>query len=121
GFLGTVRQAYQLQVAGQYVVTCFQLLTQELLEVFPIVAARVVQQDYGHQRTLAGLHQGHHLQRFVEGAEAARAEHQRIGLLDEEKLAQEEEVERQQVRAAVDYVVGALLEGQGDVEAQAVL
>lgn len=54
-------------------------------------------------------------------AEAAGAEHQGVGFLDEEQLAQEEEVERQQVAAAVHRMVGVLLEGQGDVEAQAVL
>ncbi len=49
------------------------------------------------------------------------AEHQGVGFLYEEQLAQEEEVKRQQMLAALHGGVGVLLERQGDVEAQAVL
>ena len=121
GFLGTVYQAHQVQVAGHDVAMFLELLAHELQGAFPVAAAGLVEQDDGHQRALAGLDQGQHLQRFIQGAEAARAEHQGIGLLDEEQLAQEEEVEGQQVVAALDRGIGALLEGQGDVEAQAVV
>ncbi|MND97786.1 hypothetical protein D3C80_901160 [compost metagenome] len=84
------------------------------------MTAWLVEQHYRHQRALAGLDQRQHLKCFVQRAEAAGAEHQAIGLLDEEQLAQEEEVERQQVARAFHGVVGLLFEGQGDIEAQAV-
>jgi len=120
GFLGTVCLAHQLQVAGQNVVIGLQLLAHELQCAMPVLPAWLVEQHDGHQRAFAGLHQCQYFQGLVEGAEAARAEHHGIGLLDEEQLAQEEEVEFQQVAGAVHHRIGALFKGQGDIESQAV-
>lgn len=60
-------------------------------------------------------------QRFIKRAETAGAEHQCVGLFDEKQFTGEEEVERQQVRRALDGRVCVLLERQGDVESQAVV
>ncbi len=92
--VSAVYQAHQLQVAGQDVAVFFQLAADEVQAVVPEAAARRIQQHHRYQWALAGLDQGQYLQRFIQGAEAARAQHQAVGLLDEEQLANEEKVER---------------------------
>ncbi|MND85598.1 hypothetical protein D3C80_775310 [compost metagenome] len=119
-FLRTGDQLEQVHVTGQDIAVFFQLLAHEVQRILPVAAFRHVEQDHRHDRTLAGLDQRQHLERLVQGTEATWAEHQGIGFLDEEQLAQEEEVERDQVAGIVHHVVGALLEGQGNVQAQAV-
>ncbi|MDT4855872.1 hypothetical protein FQZ97_902430 [compost metagenome] len=80
---------------GQDIAVTHQLFVDKGHGLFPETAAWLIEQDHGHQRALAGLNQGQYFEGFIQGAEATRAEHQAIRLLDEEQLAQEEEVERQ--------------------------
>ena len=54
-------------------------------------------------------------------AEAAGEQRDGVRLLHEEQLAREEVVEVHQLRIAADDRVGGLLEGQADVDAEAVL
>ncbi|MNS28081.1 hypothetical protein D3C72_600470 [compost metagenome] len=119
--VSAVHQAQQFQVAGQDVAVFLQLAADEVQAVAPEAATWRIQQHHRYQRALAGLDQGQHLQRFIQSAETTRAQHQGIGLLDEEQLADEEEMERQQLVGAVHRGVGVLFEGQGDVEPQAVV
>ncbi|MND82835.1 hypothetical protein D3C80_746790 [compost metagenome] len=119
--VGTVHQCQQLHVAGQYVVIALQLLANEVQGVLPETSTRSVEQYYRDQWAFAGLDQCEHFQAFVQRSEAAGAEDQGIGLLDEEQLAGEEKMEGQQLVGPVDSGVGMLFEWQGDIEAQAVI
>ncbi|MNZ91513.1 hypothetical protein D3C78_1105010 [compost metagenome] len=67
-------QLQQVHVAGQDVAVFLQLLADEVQRILPVAAFRRVEQHHRHDRTLAGLDQGQHFQRLVQGAEAARAE-----------------------------------------------
>ena len=69
---------------------------------------------------LAGLHQGQDLEAFVERAEPAGEQGDGVAFLDEEELAREEVFEVHQLRVVQDDGVGMLLEGEQDVEADAV-
>ncbi|CAH0319935.1 hypothetical protein SRABI06_05382 [Pseudomonas brassicacearum] len=120
GLVGVVHQAHQFHVGGQDVAVFLQLLADEVQGALPELASRDIQQNHRHQRALACLHQRQDFQCFIKRAETARAEHQGIGLLDEEQFAGEEEVERQQVRRAFNGRICMLLERQGDIESQAV-
>ncbi|MNL47602.1 hypothetical protein D3C87_1703980 [compost metagenome] len=111
GFFRAVDQSDQLHVGRQDVTVFLQLLVNEVQRPLPEFAAGCVQQDHRHQRALAGLDQCQHFQCFIQCAETTRAQHQRIGFLDEEQLAGKEEVEGQQVGRAVDGRVGVLFEG----------
>ncbi|MNZ95789.1 hypothetical protein D3C78_1149570 [compost metagenome] len=97
-----------------------QLLVNEVQCALPEFAVRRVEQHHWYQWAFAGLDQCQYFQRFIQGTEATRAQHEGIGFLDEEQLAGEEEVEGQQAGRAVDSGVGMLFEGQGNVEPQAV-
>ncbi|MNH30984.1 hypothetical protein D3C76_1766990 [compost metagenome] len=83
----------------------------EIQGFLPEGAAWRIQQYYRHQRTFAGLDQGQYFQGFIQGTEPAWAQDQGVGLLDEEQLANEEEMKRQQLVGAVHRGVGMLLEG----------
>ena len=96
-----VDQTHQLHVGGQDVAVVLQLLANEVHRALPERAARCIQQYHRHQWAFAGLDQCQYFQCFIQRAEAARAQHQRVGFLDEEQLAGEEEVERQQIGGAV--------------------
>ncbi|MNN02517.1 hypothetical protein D3C81_1151790 [compost metagenome] len=98
-----------------------QLLVNEVQCALPEFAVRRVEQHHWYQWAFAGLDQCQYFQRFIQGTEATRAQHEGIGFLDEEQLAGEEEVEGQQVARSVDGRIGMLLEGQGDVETEAVI
>ncbi|MNH02892.1 hypothetical protein D3C79_621400 [compost metagenome] len=113
-------QSQQLQVAGQDVAVFFQLAGNEVQCVLPEITPRGVQQHHRYQWALARLDKGEDFQGFVQCAEAAWAQHQGIRFLDEEQLANKEKVKRQQLVGAVHGGVGMLLEGQGNVETQAV-
>src|SRR5690606_20970120 len=112
GILGIVDQAYQVQVAGQDVAVVLQLMAHEAQRVLPECTAGFVQQHDRYQRALASLDQSQHFERFIQRAEAARAENQGIGLLDEEELANEEEVKGQQALGSADDGVGVLLRSE---------
>jgi CHAD domain-containing protein len=58
---------------------------------------------------------------FIHRAEAAGKERHAVRLLHEVQLAGEEVVEVDQLRVAVDRLIRALLEGQPDIQAEAVL
>ena len=118
-FLGIVHQAHQSHVAGQDVAILLQLTAHELQCILPVGAAGFVEQHDRDQRTLASLDQRQHFQRFVQRAEPTGAEHQRIGFLDEEQFAHEEEMERQQILGATYRRVGMLFERQRDVQPEA--
>ncbi|MNI33576.1 hypothetical protein D3C73_875340 [compost metagenome] len=116
-----VDQAHQLQVCGQDVAIFLQLITDKVQGTVPELAAWRIQQNHRNQRAFTGLDQRQHFQRFIQRTETAWAQDQGIGFLDEEQLAGEEKMEGQQVGRALDGGVGMLLEGQGDVESQAVI
>ncbi|MNY78704.1 hypothetical protein D3C86_2190670 [compost metagenome] len=54
---------------------------------------RAAEQHDGHRLGLLALHQGDHLEEFVQRAEAAGEGHQRLGAHHEMHLAQREVVE----------------------------
>ncbi len=62
---GRMHQAHQAHVGRQDIVILQQLFLHELQGVFPVAAARLVEQHDRHQRTLAGLYQGQHFQCLV--------------------------------------------------------
>ncbi len=88
-------------------------------EVLPELAARFVDQHERDEARLAGLHQGDDFQGFVERAEAAGEGGDRAGLAQEGELAGEEIAEGDELGVVADDLVGVLLEGQQDVEAEA--
>ena len=120
-FVSTVHQAQQLEVAWEDVAVVLQLMANERQAVLPESTLRRVQQHHRYQRALACLDKRQHFQCLIERTEPSGAQHQRVCFLDEKQLANEKEVKRQQLVGAVYRWVGMLLEGQGDVEAKAVV
>src|ERR1035438_9305915 len=80
----------------------------------PVFAA--VDDDEDFLGKFVGLREGENFEEFVDGAEAAGKNHQRFGEIGEPELAHEEIVELE-VERGRDVLVGILLEGQIDVEA----
>ena len=66
------------------------------------------------------MHEGQDFEAFIHRAEAAGEKRDRMGLLHEVEFAGEEVVEVDELRVAVDDFVRALLEGQADVQTEAV-
>ena len=81
------------------------------IEAGPVVPA---EEDDRELIDLAGLDERQRLERFVERAEAAGEDDERVRVLDEHRLPDEEVAE---VHQRIDVRVGALLEGQLDVAA----
>ncbi len=119
--VGVFHQPHQPHVAGKDVAILLQLAAHEPQRILPVSAARFVEQHDRHQWALASLNQREHFQCLIQRAEPPGAEHQGIGLLDEEQLADEEEMERQQILGAANHCVRMLFEGQRDVQAQTVV
>src|SRR5207253_11170672 len=75
----------------------------------------------GDDRLLARLCEREELEALVHCAKAAREERDRARLLQEEELAREEVLERDELRVGGDPGVRLLLERQPDVEPEALL
>src|SRR5207244_12893314 len=75
----------------------------------------------GDDRRLARLGEREELEALVHCAKAAREERDRARLLQEEELAREEVLERDELRVGGDPGVRLLLERQPDVEPEALL
>ncbi len=88
---------------------------EEFDEGLPELPAGLVEKNDGNHVALAGLQQGEHFEPFVERAEAAGEEDDRIALFDEHQLAREEVLHVHELRIAGDDGVGRLLEGEHDV------
>ena len=86
----------------------------EVDDALPV--GRAVDDDGDLLGELVGLGEGEQLEHFVQGAEAAGKDDQRLGEVGEPVLAHEEVVEVE-VERGRDVGVGHLLEGQLDVQA----
>ena len=98
-----------------------QVAAQECQPRLPVRAAGLVHEHEREDARLARLHEREHLEAFVHRAEAAGEKRDGVRLLHEVQLAGEEIVEVHQLLVAVDRLVRRLLEGQPDVQSEAVL
>src|SRR5580704_15217312 len=91
----------------------------EGLEVHDAVPVFAAVDDYENfLGEFVGLGEGKDFKEFVDGAEATRENHQRLGEIGEPEFTHEEIVELE-VQRGRDVGIGILLEGQTDVEADA--
>ena len=97
-----------------------EAVLEELDEGLPELAAGGVDEHDGDHVALAGLQEREHFEPFVEGAEAAGEQGDRVALFDEHQLAREEVLHVHELRIAGDDRVGRLLEGEHDVQAHRV-
>src|SRR5271166_5028105 len=88
----------------------------EVHDAMPVFTA--VDDDENFLGKLVGLREGKDFEKFVDGAEAAGKNHQSFGEISEPELAHEEIVEFE-IQRGRDVLIGILLEGQIDVEADA--
>ena len=116
-----VGDVQECEVLGGDVAAVSQLVLDEREPGLPVGAARHVEQHHGRRLRLAGLQQGQQLEGFVEGAETAGKQHERVGFLDELELAGEEVPEAHQLRVAGQELPGRRLEGELDTHPERVL
>ena len=111
----------KMKVGTGYEAEFQQIVVQESAPGLPVEAVRAIHQDDRHDRCLAGLEQGQHLESLVERPEAAGKKHEGAGLLHEAQLAGKEVIEVDELGVARDHGIGALLEGEPDVQPEALL
>ena len=97
------------------------MFPQILFKCSPEVAARGVDQNQRDDICFSRLHQSKGFEGLIHGAEAARKEGDGIGVFDEVELAGEEVFKGEKFAVAPNGFVGFLLEGEFDVEGEAVL
>jgi hypothetical protein len=114
GVFGRVDELEQVQIVGGDGAGVDEGL--EVHDAVPVFAA--VDDDQNFLGKLVGLREGEDFEKFVDGAEAAGKNHQRFGEIGEPEFAHEEIMELEVERGG-DVGVGILLEGQVDVEADA--
>ena len=93
-----VGDLHELEVVRRDVPAVAQLRLHELQPGGPVGATGHVEQHDRRGRRLAGLHERQQLERFVERAEAAGKEHERVRFLHERDLAREEVPEVDELR-----------------------
>ena len=96
------------------------MFSQILFKCSPEVAARGVDQNQRDDICFSRLHQSKGFEGLIHGAEAARKEGDGIGVFDEVELAGEEVFKGEKFAVAPNGFVGFLLEGEFDVEGEAV-
>ena len=114
GVLGSVDELEQAEVFGSDGASIDEGL--EVHDAMPVFTA--VDDDENFLGELVGLREGEDFEEFVDGAEAAGENHQSFGEIGEPEFAHEEIVEFE-VERGRDVGVGILLEGQIDVETDA--
>ena len=114
GVLGSVDELEQAEVFGSDGASVDEGL--EVHDAMPVFTA--VDDDQNFLGELVGLREGEDFEEFVDRAEAAGKNHQRFGEIGEPEFAHEEIVEFEVERRS-DVGVGILLEGQIDVETDA--
>jgi hypothetical protein len=118
GLVDVLGDAVQRHVVGIDQPAVAQVRGHVLLPVPPVVPPRRVHEHHRHDLAASGLDQRQRLEALVVGAEAAREQRDRVGLLHEHQLAGEEVPEVDQLGVAVDDRVRPLLVGQPDVDAE---
>ena len=98
-----------------------KMFPQILFKCSPEVAARGVDQNQRDDLCFSRLHQGKGFEGLIHGAEAARKEGDGIRVFDEVEFAGEEVFKGEKFAVAPNGFVGFLLEGEFDVEGEAVL
>ena len=94
--------------------------SDELQPGGPVRATGHVEEHDRRGRRLAGLHERQQLERFVERAEAAGKQHERVRFLHERDLAREEVPEVDELRVVGEELRGAGFERQTDADAERV-
>src|SRR3954447_3154439 len=87
---------------------------------FPVTPIRAVNEHNWDNERLAGLHQGERFEPFIHGSEAAGKKSESMRLLHEVQLAGEEVIEINQLGIPMNDFIGALLEGQPNVQTETV-
>ncbi len=114
GVFGSVDEFEEVQVFGVYGAGVDEGL--EVHDAVPVFAAVDYYENFLGE--FIGLSEGEDFEEFVDGAEATGENHQRFGEVGKPEFAHEEIVELEVERGG-DVGIGILLEGQVDVEADA--
>lgn len=119
GFLSIVGDLEQHIVSRRYETTLFHFL-DELQPSLPVPAPGYFQQHNRSGLGFACLYQGEQLECLIQSAVAARKHYETVGFLDEHELASEEVLHGYELGVVNYELIGALLEGKTDVDAEGV-
>src|SRR6266705_4246551 len=98
-----------------------ETLGQKFHPRFPVSALGPIEQHDRNDPRFPGLHEREHLKGFVHRAETAWEKPKSMRLFHEVEFAGEEVIEVDQLSVAFDDLIGVLLEGEPDVEAETAL
>src|SRR5262245_14806780 len=113
-----IETAKQGHVGGRNQLPVEELLANKFLPLAPVGSSRFVDANDGHQIAFAGLNEGQCLEAFVERAEPAGKEHDRMHFFDEQELARKEVLEVDELLVLGNDRIGVLLEGEHDVQSE---
>src|SRR2546426_511665 len=98
-----------------------KVIGQEFQPCFPIHAIGPVEQHHRNDARFARLHESEHFEGLVHRPKAARKKRESVGFFYEIQFTGEEVIEIDELRIAVDCLVGALFEGKPNIKTEAVL